>query len=224
MRRALVTGGASGLGAATAVRLREDGIEVVTLDIAGDADVQVDVTDDAALTALAAELGPVDILVNSAGIVGPNLPLVETTSADWRRTLEVNVLGVVATMRAFVPGMVERGWGRVVNFASMAGKDGNPNLAAYSASKAAVIALTKSAGKELATTGVLVNAIAPAVIATPMNDSTSPDVLAHITSLIPMKRVGRPEEVAELVAWLTSDRVSFSTGAVYDISGGRATY
>jgi 2-dehydro-3-deoxy-L-rhamnonate dehydrogenase (NAD+) len=224
MRRALVTGGASGLGAATAVRLREDGIEVVTLDIAGDADVQVDVTDDAALTALAAELGPVDILVNSAGIVGPNLPLVETTAADWRRTLEVNVLGVVATMRAFVPGMVERGWGRVVNFASMAGKDGNPNLAAYSASKGAVIALTKSAGKELATTGVLVNAIAPAVIATPMNDSTSPDVLAHITSLIPMKRVGRPEEVAELVAWLTSDRVSFSTGAVYDISGGRATY
>jgi NAD(P)-dependent dehydrogenase (short-subunit alcohol dehydrogenase family) len=224
MRRALVTGGASGLGAATAVRLREDGIEVVSLDIAGDADVQVDVTDDAALTALAAELGPVDILVNSAGIVGPNLPLVETTSADWRRTLEVNVLGVVATMRAFVPGMVERGWGRVVNFASMAGKDGNPNLAAYSASKGAVIALTKSAGKELATTGVLVNAIAPAVIATPMNDSTSPDVLAHITSLIPMKRVGRPEEVAELVAWLTSDRVSFSTGAVYDISGGRATY
>jgi NAD(P)-dependent dehydrogenase (short-subunit alcohol dehydrogenase family) len=127
-------------------------------------------------------------------------------------------------MRAFVPGMAERGWGRVVNFASMAGKDGNPNLAAYSASKGAVIALTKSAGKELATTGVLVNAIAPAVIATPMNDSTSPDVLAHITSLIPMKRVGRPEEVAELVAWLTSDRVSFSTGAVYDISGGRATY
>jgi len=112
MRRALVTGGASGLGAATTVRLREDGIEVVTLDIAGDADVQVDVTDDAALTALAAELGPVDILVNSAGIVGPNLPLVETTPADWRRTLEVNVLGVVATMRAFVPGMVERGWRR----------------------------------------------------------------------------------------------------------------
>ena len=224
MRRALVTGGASGLGAATAVRLREDGVEVVTLDIAGDADVQVDVTDDAALTALAAQLGPVDILVNSAGIVGPNLPLVETTSAEWRRTLEVNVLGVVATMRVFVPGMVDRGWGRVVNFASMAGKDGNPHLAAYSASKAAVIALTKSAGKELATTGVLVNAIAPAVIATPMNDATSPDVLAHITSLIPMKRVGRPEEVAELVAWLVSDKVSFSTGAVYDISGGRATY
>jgi 2-dehydro-3-deoxy-L-rhamnonate dehydrogenase (NAD+) len=224
MRRAVVTGGASGLGAATATRLREDGIEVVTLDIAGDADVRADVTDDAALADLAGRLGPVDILVNSAGIVGPNVPLVETTADEWRRVLDVNVLGVVATMRAFVPGMVERSWGRVVNFASMAGKDGNPNLSAYSASKAAVIALTKSAGKELATTGVLVNAIAPAVIATPMNDSTAPEVLAHITSLIPMKRVGRPEEVAELVAWLTSDRVSFSTGAVYDISGGRATY
>jgi 2-dehydro-3-deoxy-L-rhamnonate dehydrogenase (NAD+) len=224
MRRAVVTGGASGLGAATAARLREDGIEVVTLDIAGDADVHADVTDDAALAALSTELGPIDILVNSAGIVGPNKALIETTADEWRRVLEVNVLGVVAAMRAFVPGMVDRGWGRVVNFASMAGKDGNPKLAAYSASKAAVIALTKSAGKELATTGVLVNAIAPAVIATPMNDSTAPDVLAHITSLIPMKRIGRPEEVAELVAWLTSDRLSFSTGAVYDISGGRATY
>lgn len=224
MRRAVVTGGASGLGAASAERLRADGVEVVTLDIAGDADVQVDVTDDAALAALAVELGPVDILVNSAGIVGPGVPLVETTVADWHRVLGVNVLGVVATMRAFVPGMVERGWGRVVNLASMAGKDGNPNLSIYSASKAAVIALTKSAGKELATTGVLVNAIAPAVIATPMNATTAPEALAHITSLIPMKRVGQPEEVAELIAWLASEKVSFSTGAVYDISGGRATY
>ena len=224
MRRAVVTGGASGLGAATAQRLRSDGVSVVTLDIAGNADVLVDVTDDVALAAAAEELGPVDILINSAGIVGPNKPLVDTTADEWRGVLEVNVLGTVATMRVFVPGMVERGWGRIVNFASMAGKDGNPNLSAYSASKAAVIALTKSAGKELATTGVLVNAIAPAVIATPMNDSTAPDVLAHITSLIPMKRIGRPEEVAELVAWLASERVSFSTGAVYDISGGRATY
>ena len=120
--------------------------------------------------------------------------------------------------------MKENGWGRIVNIASIAGKDGNPKLAAYSASKGAVIAMTKSLGKELATTGVLVNAIAPAVIDTPMNAATSPEVLAHITSLIPMRRVGRPEEVAELVAWLASDRCSFSTGAVYDISGGRATY
>jgi len=224
MRRALVTGAASGLGAATASRLQDDGFEVVKVDIAGDADFHVDVTDDAALSELAKSLGPVDVLVNSAGIVGPNAPLLETSPKDWRAVLEVNVLGVVGTMRAFAPGMVERGWGRIVNFASMAGKDGNPNLSIYSASKAAVIALTKSAGKELATTGVLVNAIAPAVIATPMNDTTAPDVLAHITSLIPMKRVGRAEEVAALVAWLTSDEVSFSTGAVYDISGGRATY
>ncbi|MFG3261722.1 SDR family oxidoreductase [Streptomyces bobili] len=224
-RIALVTGGAGGLGAATAERLRADGIKTTTLDLAGTAaDIGVDVTDESALRQLAADLGPVDILVNSAGIVGPNAPLVDTTPEEWRRVLDVNVIGTVNTMRAFVPGMRERGWGRVVNFASMAGKDGNPNLSAYSASKAAVIALTKSAGKELATSGVLVNVITPAVIATPMNDSTAPDVLEHITGLIPMQRIGRPEEVAELVAFLTSDRVSFSTGAVYDISGGRATY
>ena len=120
--------------------------------------------------------------------------------------------------------MVERGWGRIVNFASMAGKDGNPNMAAYSASKAAVIGLTKSLGKELAVTGVLVNVVAPAVIDTPMNAVTESSVLEHITSLIPMRRTGRPEEGAELVAWLAADKLSFSTGAVYDISGGRATY
>lgn len=224
MRTALITGGARGLGAATAVRLREDGIRVFTLDVAGDVDFEIDITDEAALESVASRIGPVDILINSAGVVGPGVSLVDTKRADWIEVFDVNVLGVVATMRTFVPGMVERGWGRIVNFASMAGKDGNPNLSIYSASKAAVIALTKSSGKELATTGVLVNAIAPAVIATPMNDNTAPDVLAHITSLIPMKRVGRPEEVAELVAWLSSDRLSFSTGAVYDISGGRATY
>lgn len=223
-RTALVTGGMSGLGAAAAARLRADGIRVLTADIADGADLRLDVSDDADLATLAERAGPVDILVNSAGVVGPNVPLVETTPDGWRRTFDVNVLGTVGTMRALVPGMVERGWGRVVNIASMAGKDGNPNLAAYSASKAAVIALTKSSGKELAKTGVLVNAITPAVIATPFNATTSPEVLAHITSLIPMGRVGTAEEVAELIAWLCSDAVSFSTGAVYDISGGRATY
>ena len=224
MRTAVITGGGRGLGSATSERLRRDGVRTVTIDLAGDVDHHLDITDEAAVNEVAARIGAVDILINSAGIVGPGDPLLKTRAEDWRRVLEVNVLGTVAAMRAFVPGMVERGWGRVVNFASMAGKDGNPNLSIYSASKGAVIALTKSAGKELATTGVLVNAIAPAVIATPMNAETAPDVLEHITSLIPMKRVGRPEEVAELVAWLSSDAVSFSTGAVYDISGGRATY
>ncbi len=223
-RTALVTGGASGLGAATATRLRADGLAVTTLDVGGQADVHADVTDEAALRRVADEIGPVDVLINSAGIVGANKSLLETTAEEWHRVLDVNVLGTVNAMRVFVPGMRERGWGRVVNFGSMAGKDGNPNLSIYSASKAAVIGLTKSAGKELATTGVLVNAIAPAVIATPMNENTAPEVLAYMTSLIPMKRIGRPEEVAELVAFLSSDRVTFSTGAVYDISGGRATY
>lgn len=224
MPRALITGAARGLGAAAAARLEADGVEVVRVDIIPDCDYVVDVTDQAAVHAAASEIGPIDILVNSAGIVGPNAPLLSTTTEQWRAVLDVNVGGTVAMMRAFMPGMVERGWGRVVNLASMAGKDGNPNLSVYSASKAAVIGLTKSIGKELATTGVLVNAIAPAVIATPMNGDTAPEVLAHITDLIPMKRIGQPEEVAELIAWLCSPKVSFSTGAVYDISGGRAVY
>jgi 3-oxoacyl-[acyl-carrier protein] reductase len=223
-RTAVVTGGMSGLGAAAARRLSADGVTVLTLDIADGADLRIDVTDGAAVRAAAGRIGPVDILVNSAGIVGPNAPLWEIPPDGWDRTFAVNVTGTFNTCRAFVPGMRERGWGRIVNIASMAGKDGNPNMSPYSASKAAVIALTKSLGKELATSGVLANAIAPAVIETPMNATTAPDALAHITSLIPMKRLGRADEVAELIAWLASDKVSFSTGAVYDISGGRATY
>jgi 2-dehydro-3-deoxy-L-rhamnonate dehydrogenase (NAD+) len=223
-RTAIVTGGLSGIGAATAARLTGEGIRVITLDIADGADLHVDVTDPAAVRAAANQVGPIDILINSAGVVGPSGRLWEIPVDDWERTFAVNVLGTFNTCQAFVPGMLSHGWGRIVNIASMAGKDGNPNMSPYSASKAAVIALTKSLGKELATTGVLANAIAPAVVETPMNASTSPEALAHITSLIPMGRVGRPDEAAELIAWLASDHVSFSTGAVYDISGGRATY
>lgn len=225
VRVALITGGASGLGLAAAERLRQDGLEVITADLDSAADLQVDVSDLDAVANLAKSIGRrVDVVINSAGIVGPNLPLWDVDPADWDRTFAVNVRGTFNMCRTFVPAMRDAGWGRIVNIASMAGKDGNPNLSAYSASKAAVIGMTKSLGKELATTGVIVNAIAPAVIATPMNAATAPEVLEHITGLIPMRRIGRPEEVAELIAWLASDKCSFSTGAVYDISGGRATY
>jgi 2-dehydro-3-deoxy-L-rhamnonate dehydrogenase (NAD+) len=223
-RTAVITGGASGIGRASAQRLGQDGIRVVTLDVSGDADVVADVTDPAAVSAAIEAIGPVDILVNSAGIVGPNKPLWEVSDQEWAATFAVNVTGTFHMCRAAVPGMRDRGWGRIVNLASMAGKDGNPRLGAYSATKAAVIGMTKSLGKELATSGVLVNAIAPAVIETPMNAANTPEVLEYMTSLIPMRRLGRPEEVAELVAWLASDKCSFSTGAVYDLSGGRATY
>jgi 2-dehydro-3-deoxy-L-rhamnonate dehydrogenase (NAD+) len=223
-RTAVITGGASGIGRASAQRLGQDGIRVVTLDVSGDADVVADVTDPAAVSAAVEAIGPVDILVNSAGIVGPNKPLWEVSDQEWAATFAVNVTGTFHMCRAVVPGMRDRGWGRIVNLASMAGKDGNPRLGVYSATKAAVIGMTKSLGKELATSGVLVNAIAPAVIETPMNAANTPEVLEYMTSLIPMRRLGRPEEVAELVAWLASDKCSFSTGAVYDLSGGRATY
>jgi NAD(P)-dependent dehydrogenase (short-subunit alcohol dehydrogenase family) len=223
-RRALVTGGTSGLGAACAQRLRADGLEVLTLDLAGDPDLRADVRDTAQVEEAVRQAGPVDVLVNSAGTVGPNRELWAVTDQEWATVFDVNVAGTMRVLRAVLPGMRERGWGRVVNIASMAGKDGNPSLSAYSASKAAVIALTKSVGKELATSGVIVNAVAPAVFATPMNDSTAPEVLERLAGLIPMQRLGRPEELAALVSWLVSDECSFSTGSVYDISGGRATY
>src|ERR1019366_4105721 len=223
-RTAVVTGAASGLGQASAERLARDGVDVVTLDIAPGADVQLDVTDAEAVRDAAGRIGPVDILINSAGVIGPNRLLWEIADHEWARTMAVNVTGTFNLCRAFVPRMREKGWGRIVNMASMAGKDGNPELSAYSASKAAVIALTKSLGKELATTGVLVNAVAPAVIETPMLATTSPEVLAHLTSLIPMRRLGRGGGVPKRGAWLPWDRCSSPPGAVYDISGGRATY
>ncbi len=232
-RRALVTGAGSGIGAACVDRLLSDGCRVAAVDLhAGDmadrageleAIHEVDVTDAAAVRAIDG-IDEVDIVVQSAGVVGPNVPLLETPADEWERTLRVNVTGIFNVMQATVGGMVERGWGRVVNIASIAGKEGNPNLGAYSTSKGAVIAMTKSLAKELATTGVLVNSIAPAVIATPMNLATAPEVLDYMLSKIPMGRLGQPEEVAALVSWLSSEDCSFSTGACYDISGGRATY
>jgi NAD(P)-dependent dehydrogenase (short-subunit alcohol dehydrogenase family) len=160
-RRALVTGGASGIGAACATRLTADGIDVVTTDLAAGADERVDVSDPDSVAALRDRVGAVDVLVNSAGIIGPSAPLVDLDLNAWRRTFAVNTDGTFLMCRAFAPAMVERGWGRIVNVASIAAKDGNPTQSAYSASKAAVIALTKSLGKELATTGVLVNVVAP---------------------------------------------------------------
>lgn len=224
MRKAIVTGAESGIGAACVARLRREGIDTVSFDLSPEANFQLDVSDGLAVSAAVAEVGPVDILINSAGVIGPNKPLWEITEDEWQSTFSVNVNGVFNLCRAVVPAMREKGWGRVVNIASIAGKEGNPNLAAYSASKGAVIALTKALGKELATSGVLVNAIAPAVIETPMNAGNTPEVLAYMLSRIPMGRIGQADEVAALVAWLVSDEVSFSTGAVYDISGGRATY
>ena len=224
MRRAIVTGGQSGLGEACIARLRREGVETFSLDLSPDADFCLDVSDSDAVHRVVAEIGSVDILINSAGIVGPNMPLWEVNDASWQKTLDVNINGVFNLCHAVVPGMKQKGWGRIINMASIAGKEGNPNLSAYSTSKAAVIGLTKALGKELATSGVLVNAIAPAVIETPMNATNTPEVLSYMVAKIPMARLGTAGEVANLVYWLASDECTFSTGAVFDISGGRATY
>lgn len=223
-RYALVTGARSGLGLACAERLANDGYDVITVDRDNGCDFVADVSSPDEVNALVSKVPTLSVLVNSAGIVGPNRPLWEVSAEEWAQTFAVNVGGIFNLCHDFVPGMIAAGWGRIVNIASIAGKDGNPSLSAYSASKAAVIGLTKSLGKELATLGVLVNAIAPAVIETPMNAATAPDVLERLVSLIPMKRLGQASEVAALVSWLSSEECTFSTGSVYDISGGRATY
>jgi 2-dehydro-3-deoxy-L-rhamnonate dehydrogenase (NAD+) len=232
-RVALVTGGGSGIGAAVAERLTAEGASVASLDlveeapdgvlaIAGDVSRSGDVA--AAVQRVEAELGPIDVLVCSAGVPGESLPTVEVTDEEWRHVFGVNADGVFFCNRAVLPGMVERGYGRIVNVSSIAGKEGNPMAAAYSASKAAVIALTKAIGKDVARTGVLVNCVAPAVVDTPILEGITDEHVEYMVERIPMGRMGLPEEVAALVCWLASEECSFSTGATYDISGGRTVY
>lgn len=244
-RHAVVTGGATGLGYAIAQRMLASGARVTLWDrdeesvtsaskqlmhSHGDSTVAfivVDVTRyeqvlDATQGAIA--LAPVDILVNSAGITGPNTKLWDYPAHAWHQVFDVNVHGLFYCCRQFSAYMRERNYGRIINIASVAGKEGNPNASAYSASKAAVIGLTKSLGKELADTGVRVNCVTPAAVKTPIFDQMTPEHIQFMLSKIPLGRFGLPEEVAAMVAWLSSEECSFSTGAVFDLSGGRSTY
>jgi 2-dehydro-3-deoxy-L-rhamnonate dehydrogenase (NAD+) len=232
-RVALVTGAASGIGAASAERLLAEGAQVATLDLAGAGpdgalalagDVSRSADVEAAVERAETELGPIDVLVCAAGIAGASLRTQDVSDDEWRRVLAINADGVFFCNRAVAPGMAARGYGRIVNVASIAGKEGNPMAAAYSASKAAVIALTKSVGKDFANTGVAVNCIAPAVIETPMLSGLSDQHIEYMVERIPMGRMGTAAEVGALICWLASEECSFSTGATYDISGGRAVF
>jgi 2-dehydro-3-deoxy-L-rhamnonate dehydrogenase (NAD+) len=232
-RAALVTGGASGIGAATAQRLSDAGAEVTIFDvhangagpviaISGDVTRSQDLDD--AVRRVEEQLGRLDVLVCCAGVSGDSLRTVDVSDEEWQRVLAVNATGTFFANRAALPGMVARGYGRIVNVASIAGKEGNPMAAAYSASKAAVITLTKAVGKDVAGTGVLVNCIAPAVIETPMLGDMSEEHVRYMVDRIPLGRMGKPEEVANLIAFLASEEMSFATGACFDLSGGRAVY
>jgi 2-dehydro-3-deoxy-L-rhamnonate dehydrogenase (NAD+) len=231
---ALVTGGASGIGAATVAMFLERGAAVASfdLDAGGSPDGALkadgDATDPGSVAGAVAraerELGPLDAVVCCAGTGGESVHTVDISDEEWRRVFALNCDGVFYFNREAARVMVPRGTGRIVNIASIAGKEGNPMAAAYSASKAAVIGMTKAFGKDLATTGVLVNCIAPAVIATPMLEQLSQEHVDYMVEKIPMSRMGQPEEVAELIAFLASERMTFSTGATFDISGGRAVF
>ncbi len=245
-RVAVITGGAQGIGLAIAKRMRASGASVVLWDIAaeplaaaqatladpaqpGAVSTQVvELTDEvavgAATAATLARHGRIDILVNNAGITGGNDPTWTLSPAVWRQVIEVNLVAPFLVCRAVVPQMIAQGYGRIVNIASVAGKEGNPNASHYSASKAGLIALTKSLGKELATQGVLVNAVAPAAARTAIFDQMTPEHIAYMLGKIPMGRLVDVDEVAATVCWLASEETSFSTGAVFDLSGGRATY
>lgn len=242
-RIAVVTGGARGIGLAIAKRLMESGASVALWDVDPSAltsavetlstlgtaiPIRVDVTSVDSVNAATAEtlrsFGKIDILVNNAGVAGKNARVWETDPAEWERVLSINLTGPFLCCRAIVPQLLSNGYGRIVNIASVAGKEGNPNASHYSASKAGVIALTKSLGKELATERILVNCVAPAVIETDILKQMTPAHIDYMLSKIPMNRFGRKEEAAALVAWLCSEECSFSTGAVFDLTGGRATY
>ena len=240
-RHAVITGGAVGLGFAIAQRMLASGAQVTLWDRNaqaledarsrlgdGVATVLVDVADHASVVAAVGQTralrDSVDILVNSAGITGPNVKLWDYPPEDWVQVQQVNLNGLFFCCREIVPLMRERNYGRIVNIASVAGKDGNPKASAYSASKAAVIGLTKSLGKELADTGIRVNCVTPAAVKTAIFDQMSAEHIAFMLSKIPMGRFGTPEEVAAMVAWLSTEDCAFSTGAVFDLSGGRSSY
>lgn len=228
-KTAVVTGGSSGIGKAVAERLRDAGAAVQVWDLSkpafdGVSFAQIDVSKPETVAAAAEGLDGVDLLVNSAGFTGPSEPLVALDPTMWRRVIDVNLVGVYEVCRVLVPIMQRANSGRIVNIASLAGKEGTPNASAYSAAKAGVIALTKSLGKELAETGIRVNSLAPAAVDSPILAQMSPDHVRIMIDKSPMKRLGTVDEVAEMVLWMLSDACSFSTGAVFDLSGGRATY
>lgn len=238
---ALVTGAATGIGEAVARRLVMAGAKVCIADIDGEAaeaaaarvggaaqSLRLDVTDSAAvkrsIEAILEESGDLQILVNNAGIAGKAAPIWEQTDDDWRKVMAVNIDGPFYLCRAVLPHMRSRGYGRIVNIASVAGKEGNPNMVAYSASKAALIGLTKSIAKEVAAEGICINAVSPAVVHTKILDQLTPAQVDYMVQRIPMKRTGEPEEIAAVVHFLASRDCSFVTGQCYDVSGGRSTY
>lgn len=240
-KTALVTGAARGIGLAIASRLASDGARVALLDLdlsateaaarkvgGGAIAIAADVTRtadvDGAVRRIVESWGRLDVLVNNAGITGRSFPIWELTDDDWARVIDVDLTSVFLCCRAAVKVMLGQGSGRIINIASIAGKEGNPTLVPYSSAKAGVIGLTKALAKEVATRGIQVNAVAPAVIGTEMLKQMEKSTVDLLVAKIPMGRVGTPEEVAALVGWLASDECSFSTGAVYDLSGGRATY